>query len=75
MPETPYTETEALIHAMNDYDADSGNIDATLDYLAENLTPGEIRRLSGAAMLLSRACSEARGTVARASHSHPEPRP
>lgn len=58
--ETPYTETEALLHASRDHDADSGNIDATVDYLVENFLPGEIDHLSSVCSTLQEACREAR---------------
>lgn len=53
MPDTLYTETEALLRAMQDAETDSGNTDATDEYLRENFLPGELRKLALAAELLS----------------------
>jgi len=50
--ETPYTETEALLLAMDDLEADSGNHKPLDRYIVENFLPGERRRLASAARLL-----------------------
>lgn len=53
---TEWTETEALILAMEDYDADSGNHEPLDRYIVENLLPGERKKLSFAAGLLEERC-------------------
>jgi len=63
--QTPFVETEALLLALDDADADSGNTDATVDYLIANLLPGELSRLQRAAGVLSDACRDARHGVER----------
>jgi hypothetical protein len=55
-PRTPYTETEALLLAQEDSEADSGNTDLTDAYLRENFLPGELQRLAWAADLLANRC-------------------
>lgn len=60
MSDTDYIETEALLRAMADAEADSGNVDTTVDYLVETFLPGELRHLRKAAGLLYDACTEAR---------------
>ena len=53
---TGFIETEALLYAQEDADADSGNIDTTAAYIAANFLPGEVKRLEAAADVLSEAC-------------------
>lgn len=53
---TSFTETEALLRAMEDSEVDSGNTDLTDTYLREQFLPGELHRLRWAAMLLAERC-------------------
>lgn len=52
-PDTQFIETEALLHAMQDAEAHSGNTDMTDDYLRENFLTSELRALTQAAELLA----------------------
>lgn len=51
MSATPYTETEALLIALED-----GECDRLHDYLAANFLPAELRALSRACRALSWTC-------------------
>lgn len=53
MPDTPYCETEALLLALADADADSGNTDELDAYLRAEFLPNELARLEHGADLLS----------------------
>lgn len=61
---TGFIETEAFLHACEDSDADSGNIDATTEYLVAHFDSGELYRLALGAATLSRACVRARRLLA-----------
>jgi len=52
--ETPYSETEALLKAMADAEADSGNTDLLDEYLRSEFLPGELYKLYEAAELLAK---------------------
>ncbi len=61
--QTPYTETEALLLAIEDCDVDSGNHGPLDRYIVENLTPRERRDLSTAAALLEERCWYLRDSI------------
>jgi hypothetical protein len=60
---TTYTETEAILYAVEDYDADSGNHEPLDRYIVENMTPRERRHLAGAAAVLVARCWELRDSL------------
>jgi hypothetical protein len=60
MPETQFIETEALLRAMQDAEADSGNYDATLTYLREQFLPGELRKFEDAVDVLAECIGRVR---------------
>jgi hypothetical protein len=51
-PRTHFSETEALLCALDDTDADSGNTEATDVYLRKHFSLSELERLERAASLL-----------------------
>lgn len=53
MTHTPLTETEALLLAIEDSEADSGNHEPLDEYLMENLMESEVWKLAEAADVLS----------------------
>lgn len=58
MADTPYTETEALLLALDDSAADSGNTDALDAYLRTEFLPNELLKLARGADLLSDRAGE-----------------
>lgn len=62
---TGYTETEALLRAQQDAEADSGNIDGTVSYLVEHFLPNEARMLERACEVLDRALTVAMPEIER----------
>lgn len=62
-PRTAYTETEALLIAQEDVEADSGNSEETDAYLRENFTAGELQRLAWTAEHLAERCRAIRREV------------
>jgi hypothetical protein len=72
MSDTPYTETEALLLALNDAEADSGSTELLDEYLRREFLPGELRKLERGADLLSYRASEIRRGKARAAKASEE---
>lgn len=52
-PRSPFIETEALLLALEDAEADSGNHEPLDEYLESEFLPGELAKLEQAADLLS----------------------
>lgn len=71
MAETQFTETEALLIAMQDAEADSGNTDALDSYLRQNFLPGELLSLAAAAGLLYDQALEIRRELRAAEDTQP----
>lgn len=61
---TRFTETEALIRAMQDAEADSGNVETTLIYLRTNFLPGELATLAEAVKILDECIEQVRRELA-----------
>lgn len=66
MGETRFIETEALLKAMGDAEADSGNTEATLTYLRDNFLPNELRKLDEAIGILDECIAQVRREKAHA---------
>lgn len=55
MSSTPYSETEALLRALEEVEGNAES--STHDYLREHFLPNELRKLASAAELLAEACT------------------